>query len=402
MRILLTTDCYTPMVNGVVTSVLNLRRELLCMGHEVRVLTLAGTNRTTVQDGVVALGSMDMGRVYPGARLRSAFASAEIKELIAWCPDVVHSQCEFSTFFLAVRIAKACAAPLVHTYHTVYEDYTHYFSPSRRWGKCMAQGLTRLVLSKADEVIAPTKKTETLLHRYHVRPPVTVIPTGIDLARFEKAVAAPEKEALQKQLGIPAENKILLFVGRLAKEKNIDELLACRRQMGTDAAVTLLITGDGPERARLERRAAALGLMQNGGVVFAGMVEPQSVPKIYALGDVFVSASTSETQGLTYIEAMAAGLPAVCHADRCLDEVLINGQNGWQYQTGEELLQYAAALLANEAVRKTYSERAGQIAARYSARLFAKRVLQCYAAAGLHRQIATAEKEGRTEVWLSV
>ena len=162
MKILLTTDCYAPTVNGVVTSVLSLRRELTALGHEVRVLTLAGTAQTTVEGGVTALGSLDMGRVYPGARLRSAAASSEIAALVAWGPDIVHSQCEFSTFFLAKKIARACGAPLLHTYHTVYEDYTHYFSPSRRWGKQLARGLTRMVLAGTDAVIAPTDKIASM------------------------------------------------------------------------------------------------------------------------------------------------------------------------------------------------------------------------------------------------
>ena len=135
MKILITSDWYSPAVNGVVTSVKNLRRELERRGHEVRVLTLSQTTHSREEDGVTYLGSVAAGLIYPGARLRTALAVKWVRDLVEWGPDVVHSQCEFSTFFLARRIAEELDVPLVHTYHTVYEDYTHYFSPSVRLGR---------------------------------------------------------------------------------------------------------------------------------------------------------------------------------------------------------------------------------------------------------------------------
>ena len=276
MKILITSDWYAPAVNGVVTSVLNLRRELEARGHEVRVLTLAGSRRSTVENGVYAVGSVDAGRIYPGARLRSAAAGPMVQELIRWRPDVVHSQCEFSTFFLARRIARDANAPLVHTYHTVYEDYTHYFSPSRRWG----------------------------------------------------------------------------------------------------------------------RRAAALGLTENGAVVFAGMVPPARVPEFYALGDVFVSASTSETQGLTYIEALAAGLPLVCRADPCLAGVVENGANGWQYHTAAQRQACLERLLADEPLRAAMARQAAASAERFSAQRFGGTMARLYRAQMWRSGGAVAPQEG--------
>ena len=307
MKILITSDWYAPAVNGVVTSILTLRRELTRRGHEVRVLTLSGGSRGWQADGVYAVGSLDAGHIYPGARLRVPALSSPLNQLIAWCPDVVHSQCEFSTFGLARRIAKACGAPLVHTYHTVYEDYTHYFSPSRRWGRLLVKGFTRAVLARTDAVIAPSAKVQRLLAGYGVRRPVRVIPTGIDLDRFAAKPSPALLAARRAALGIPAGNAVLVYVGRLAREKAIDELLESRAALGS-APVTLLLAGGGPDEPRLRQLAAAMGL-DAPAVVFAGMVPPAEVPLFYHMGDVFVSASQSETQGLTYFEAMAAGLP---------------------------------------------------------------------------------------------
>ena len=158
MKILLTTDTWVPTINGVVTSTATLRAALTAQGHEVRVLTLSGDSHTYTKDGVTSLGSLDAGLVYPGARMRAPALNRAIRDLIDWHPDVVHSQCEFSTFAPARRIAHAAGAPLIHTYHTVYEDYTHYFSPSRSMGRKMAALFTRMICADCDAVIAPTPK----------------------------------------------------------------------------------------------------------------------------------------------------------------------------------------------------------------------------------------------------
>lgn len=380
MKILITSDWYLPAVNGVVTSVVNLRRELLRRGHEVRVLTLSGNSKTQIEGGIYALGSLDAGLIYPGARLRSAAVGDVARELVAWQPDVVHSQCEFSTFELARRIARAAHAPLIHTYHTVYEDYTHYFSPSRRWGRCMAKGFSRTVLHKTNQVIAPTEKVQQLLADYGIDRPVTVIPTGIDLSRFTVQPTEEWKAERRAQLGIPTQNKVLVYVGRLAKEKNVDELLACRARMG-NVSVTLLLVGGGPQQAELMQQAERLGLLQNHAVVFAGMIPPTQVAAYYHLGDVFVSASTSETQGLTYIEALAAGLPAVCRADACLAGVIEDGVNGLQYQTTGELDRFLQEVLSRPELCEKLSRRAVLSAERFSATRFAARVAELYCTA---------------------
>ena len=296
---------------------------------------------------------------------------------------MVHSQGEVSTLGLARRIAKACGAPLVHTYHTVYEDYTHYFSPSRRWGRLLVKGFTRAVLARTDAVIAPSAKVQRLLAGYGVRRPVRVIPTGIDLDRFAAKPSPALLAARREALGIPAGNAVLVYVGRLAREKAIDELLESRAALG-GAPVTLLLAGGGPDEPRLRQLAAAMGL-DAPAVVFAGMVPPAEVPLFYHMGDVFVSASQSETQGLTYFEAMAAGLPLICRADPCLDGVVTNGVDGWQYATAAGRDSALAALLADEGLRRAMGGRAARTAQEFSAAQFAQRAEALYREACLAR-----------------
>lgn len=376
MKILITSDWYSPAVNGVVTSVKNLRRELERRGHEVRVLTLSQTTRSWKKDGVTYLGSVAAGLVYPGARLRTALAGKWVRELVAWRPDVVHSQCEFSTFFLARRIAEELDVPLVHTYHTVYEDYTHYFSPSVRFGKKAVAVFSRWVAGQTDCLIAPTGKVRLLLKNYGVDKPVFVVPSGIDLRRFGGEPDPWRMAVLRASLNIPQDRLVLVSVGRLAGEKNIDELLRIRAAMG-NSAVTLLLVGDGPDRARLEGLAASLGLAAPD-VVFAGQVAPEQVADWYQLGDLFVSASTSETQGLTYVEALAAGVPALCRLDPCLVNVIRDGENGWQYRDEADFQKKLDCFLAQPHRRKQLSQNARQTAESFSAERFAESVEAVY------------------------
>ena len=387
MKILLTTDTWVPAINGVVTSTATLRAALTAQGHEVRVLTLSGDCHTYTKDGVTSLGSLDAGLVYPGARLRAPALNRAIRDLIDWRPDIVHSQCEFSTFAPARRIAHAAGAPLIHTYHTVYEDYTHYFSPSRSMGRKMAALFTRMICAGCDAVIAPTPKISRLLAGYGVHCPVRIIPTGLDLQRF----AVPRDDALRSRLGLPpkeANKTVLLSLGRLAKEKNTTELVDSMQNLPN---AVLLIVGDGPERAALEQQAQSLGVADR--VIFVGAVPPAEVPRYYALGDVFVSASTSEAQGLTYIEAMAAGLPLLCHADPCLDALVREGETGWAYHTPAELAARAAALPKGPqlAVMQQNARRAVQP---YTKEQFGLSVVRLYTAALGRKYVARSAAGG--------
>lgn len=385
MKILITTDWYSPAVNGVVTSVKNLKRELEHRGHEVRVLTLSQTTRSVEKDGVTGLGSVAAGLVYPGARLRTALAGRYVRELVEWGPDVVHSQCEFSTFFLARRIAEELNVPLVHTYHTVYEDYTHYFSPSVRFGKKAVAIFSRWVAAQTDCLVAPTGKVRLLLEGYGVCCPVFVVPSGIDLRRFRQEADPWRTAVLKASLDIPADRTVLVSVGRLAEEKNVEELLHLRAAMGS--GITLLLVGDGPHRGRLEALAAELGLKAPD-VVFAGMVPPEQVTEWYQVGDLFVSASTSETQGLTYAEALAAGVPALCRADPCLAGVIEDGVNGWQYQGRADFLRKLDLFLTRPQHHGEMSAAARQRAEEFSAEGFARQMEKIYL-----EQIARHQRE---------
>ena len=374
MKILITTDWYKPIVNGVVTSVLNLKKELEERGHEVRVLTLSRDYHSYEEDGVYYIKSVNLEKIYPNVRAVLPHREAYIQELIQWNPDVVHSQCEFMTFSYAVKISRKCNCPLLHTYHTIYEDYLHYlpgtffqYTKGAALEKKMVAKFSKAVLKKTQQVIAPTKKVEELLKNYEVSEPISVIPTGIDLKRFQEVLSKEERNRRREALGISKDSKVLVSIGRLAKEKNLEEILIYFQKLTKEELtfkLKLLIIGDGPDRERLEGIAKTLQLQEK--VIFTGMVTPEEVAQYYQLGDVFVCASNSETQGITYMEALASGIPALCRKDACLDSVITDGYNGFQYETYEFFKMHLQYILESEERRVEMGVCARQTAKLYS------------------------------------
>jgi 1,2-diacylglycerol 3-alpha-glucosyltransferase len=392
VKILIATDWYKPIVNGVVTSVTNLERELLAKGHDVRILTLSNSLHSRKEGNVYYIKSVSADKLYPGARASIYLFGELYDEILKWAPDIIHTQAEFTTFIFAKRIVKALGIPHVHTYHTVYEDYTHYFSINEQIGKKTVAYLSRRLLDALDEVIVPTAKVKRLLEGYGVIPRISVIPSGIRLDSFYQNTNDLEQKELKSHLGIAPDKKVLVYVGRLAKEKNLDELLDYYKRLDRNDTV-LLITGIGPYRSRLEKLVDAMELTDR--VIFVGLVEPSTLHKYYKLGDIFVSCSTSETQGLTYIEALACGVPPICRRDLALEGVINDGINGYQYDTFEEFKSRVEELLSDETKRTEISGRAVENSLGYSTGIFADSVEELYSRVlNKHNDIAD-KKEGR-------
>ena len=379
MKILITTDWYRPVINGVVTSVLNLTEQLEKRGHEVKVLTLSRNCHSYKEGNVIYAGSVGMGKIYPQARVKIPVVAREyMEELLAWKPDLIHSQCEFSTFFLAKRIAGELDIPIIHTYHTVYEDYTHYFSPQKAWGRSLVQMMTRKLSDQVDAMIAPSGKIERILEGYRVSCPVNVVPSGIDTEKYRKRIDDRSKEALRKQYGIKEDEIVFVYVGRMAKEKNIEELLWYQKSVQKN--IKLVLVGDGPYRTTLEEKAKEYQVTDS--VIFTGMVSPDEVARYYQIGDLFVSASTSETQGMTYDEALAGGVPLLCRKDDCLKEVVTEGKNGWQYENESMYLECIQKWKEfSEDEKRRMRNTAVRTADQFSKESFAKRVERVYLAA---------------------
>jgi 1,2-diacylglycerol 3-alpha-glucosyltransferase len=364
------------MINGVVISTSNLYRELKNQGHDVKIMTLSHTGEERIEDDVYFLRSIKVN-VYPDARIKVPFQNKLIKEIINWHPDIVHSQTEFSTMVVAKHIAKKLNIPQIHTYHTMYEDYLNYLLGGKVLKKGAAAKVTKLLLNSLDGVIAPSDKTKKALRAYGVDSDISIIPTGIDMGRFQKTLSEEEKNELLLKLGVEKEDKVMVYVGRVAEEKNIDEIINLIPNVLERAAnIKLLIVGGGPHLEVLKSLVTEKDLDNH--VIFTGMVEPEQIYMYYNIAHLFVTASTSETQGLTYLEALSSGCPIVCRYDKAIEEVIFQGINGFSYKNNWEFTLYTSEILLNEELRAELSIKAKGRALEYSSETFANRVFNLY------------------------
>ncbi len=380
MRVLITTDLYIPTINGVVTSVLNLKKELEKRGNEVKILTLSQTHHSYEEDDVTYLASVSADKIYDKVRVAVPFYSTHIRKLEKWQPEIIHSQNEFSTYVVAQYLSFKYDIPLIHTYHSVYEDYVHYVLPhEENLGKKLVSYFTKLAVRKTNIVIAPTDKVKNLLEGYGIAPEVVVIPTGIDVSKFSNAAKGGFwREQKKAELCIDKGKLVFLFAGRIAKEKNIEEILRYMKNIKRDDFV-FIIVGGGPYMEEVKAIVEEYNLKDK--VYFTGMVEPEQMPFYYTLGDVFVSASTSETQGLTYIEALSAGLPLLCKYDKCLDGVLDSGFNGWGFTNEEEFNEHFNDLCDNKGKIALLRHNSLESARKFSAEAFGEEAEKAYVTA---------------------
>jgi 1,2-diacylglycerol 3-alpha-glucosyltransferase len=383
MKILITTDTFYPMINGVVISTDNLYKELKKQGHDVRVLTLSHTKKDRVEDDIYYLKAFKV-KVYPDARVKHLIIGDIEKSMIEWKPDVVHTQTEFSTLIAARYIIKKTGALHVHTYHTMYEEYVKYLFKGKLIRPKMVGRLTHLVFYKMDGIVVPTEKMRELLIKCKTEKPLFVVPTGLDIEKFQKRISEEEKIDLLKKYHIE-DKKLLIYVGRIGQEKNIEEVIEYFSRMDyMKNNLKLMIVGGGPYLSNLRDLVDRLNINDN--VVFTGMIPPQEVHKYYQLGHIFVTASTSETQGLTYIEALASGVPVICRRDPCIDGLIIDGYNGYTFEHEEEFSTSVLKLINNENHRIEAIKGAELKAQEYSREIFGKKIISIYEELKLHEK----------------
>lgn len=337
MNIGIFTDTYYPEVNGVASSTYELKQGLEQMGHSVYVFTVSNpTARSDKEQNVYRISSIPFPMLRE-RRIGVTIYNTWKRKIQKLHLDIIHTQTEFIMGHMGRKIADYLGIPHIHTYHTIYEDYLSYLHmPDKQCFRIMAQQFSRICCNRADEIIVPTDKVRNLLKQYKVKRNVHVIPSGISLQKF----AEPDRkhvDQLRDQLGIHDEKTVLLYVGRLSAEKNIAELITYIQETRDRENLLLLLVGDGPERKALEQQVAEQQLENN--VVFTGMVSFDHIEDYYALGNIFVSGSTSETQGLTYIEALASGMPLLVRQDDCLEGILQEYQNGIGYLNGKMFQQ---------------------------------------------------------------
>ena len=372
MKILITSDTYRPTINGVVTSIESLKKALDRLGHDVRILTFSDSFNSKQEDDIYYMGSLGAGKFYPDARMNKLFYNRFYEDIMDWKPDIVHSQTEFTMFIQAKKIAKDLDIPLLHTYHTVYEDYTHYFSLNKKIGKELAKQFSKQIIKMTDGVVVPTNKIYNLLTEYNIQEDIYVAPTGINVQKLSEC----DDLDIRSGYKIPEDKHIVLFLGRIGKEKNITEILQYLENIDRDDIV-FIIAGAGPFLSELKDICSNSKIRDR--LIFTGMIDSSKVGNFYSQSDVFVSASTSETQGLTFIESMACSTPIICRHDDCLDGVLIDGKTGFGYDTEEEFIDYLNQILDNEKLRDEMGKNCKQLVdENYTEDSFANKIEQIY------------------------
>lgn len=376
MKILIASDAYIYQTNGVRNVVITLANGLKQLGHDVRVLAPANGRESFKKDGDCFIRSFP-SFLYPDVRLCPVHSDPLINELEQWKPDLIHVHTEADMARLAFKIAAVTGAPVVITAHTDYATYAfkrfHESRPVRVTMKAFGKRFYR----HAKAVVAPSEKARRFAQLQPAANRVTVIPNGIRLERYQKPVSPEEKAALFQRYGLTDNGCTLVMVTRVSREKNIMEILhyfpALLRAV---PEAQLFIAGDGPDRERLEAYTAHNGLSER--VRFAGRIEPDEVYRYYALGDVFVSASTFEVHSMTYLEAMACGLPLVCREDASLLHVLDNGENGFIYNTESGFVEAVSRILRDRPLREAMHKRALEKADEFSDRRFVERTVALY------------------------
>jgi len=324
MKILFISDVYFPRINGVSTSIRTFVEQMQGLGHEVHLI--APDYGITTQDE-------SWVKRIPA---RSIYFDPEDKlmkygEVIQRLPalrreryDIVHIHTPFVAHYVGLKLARELNMPCVETYHTFFEDYLHHYLP---WiPKPMARGIARMISKRqcnaVDAIVAPSQPMLDVLRGYGVSVSAEVVPTGLQMHSFKAA----DGKAFRQKYEIPLERPMLLYVGRVAFEKNIAFLLEMLKVLVQDVPdVLLVITGEGPAEASLHRLTQELGLAHN--VQFIGYLNRElELNACYQAADVFVFASKSETQGLVLLEAMAQGTPVVAIAELGTASILVDGQ----------------------------------------------------------------------------
>ena len=333
MRIALFTDTYPPYVNGVSTSTFNLANILTKNGHDVLVIAPRFTEGKLEQVGnVLYVPGLYLKRYY-GFRLTNIFASKPFKIIKKFKPDVIHNQTDWTIGVLARRCAKKLNIPIVYTYHTAYEDYTYYVVRGimDRFAKRVMRGYTKGIANRMTEFITPSEKTKEYMRLVGSDIYINVVPTGIDFSIFKSDQIDQEKaKAFKEEHHIKETTKVFLILGRIAKEKSMDVSLkgiAEYHHKHPEVDIKVLVVGDGPAKEDLVILAEQLGMTSY--TDFIGQVSGLEVPFYYSMADIYTSASITETQGLTFMEAMAAGKIVLARFDTNLSGTIINGKTGF-------------------------------------------------------------------------
>jgi 1,2-diacylglycerol 3-alpha-glucosyltransferase len=365
MKILLATDTYYPDVNGAAYFTYRLATLLAKRGHNVSVMCPSRSFKNTISNDkevmVYGIRSIHLP-VYQNFRTSPFSISRTVRRVVREIsPDIVHIQNHFLIGKEAVSAAKKLGIPVIGTNHFMPENLVHYLhlpGIAERWAQKLAWRQFVIVFEQLDFVTTPTKTAAALLVKAGLNKDVVPISCGIDLERFKPS---NDGAYLERRFAIPTDRPVLLYVGRLDKEKRIDMILRALPDILRVTIVHLVLAGIGKEKQKLEGLREKLGIQQ--AVTFAGFVPDEDLQNIYKVADLFVTAGTAELQSIVTMEAMASGLPVVAVNAMALPELVHDGENGYLFSDGDSQMfaEKVVAILTNQTMRAQMSERSLEI-----------------------------------------
>jgi 1,2-diacylglycerol 3-alpha-glucosyltransferase len=359
MRVLITTDSYYPQVNGASYFGQRLAAGLRHLGHTVLVVAPS----TSVRSGYTTVAGVEVFGVssapvffYKGMRVAvpTNLERTTGKVIREFRPDIVHAQGHFTVSKAVIKNARRAGVPVVATNHFMPENLTHYTHlPARteirlqRW----LWGQFREVYESAERVTTPTRTAANLMKKNGFTGEIQVVSNGIDLDRFNPRQAQP---GLRERYSLP-EVPLLLYVGRLDKEKNLDLVLRALARVPEEVPIHFALAGRGARRPELERLVADLHLADR--VTFLGFVPDEDMPALYCAAHCFVMAGTAELQSIATMEAMASGLPVLAVDAVALPELVHDGENGFLFGRGDGsmLSEQMRALFSDHELHRSMS-----------------------------------------------
>ncbi|UQS87502.1 glycosyltransferase family 4 protein [Nicoliella spurrieriana] len=375
MNIGIFTDTYFPQVSGVATSIKTLKNQLEKDGHQVYIFTTTDphVDKETYERNIFRFSSIPFIS-FSDRRIaiRGLFQAYQIAKKLNL--DIIHTQTEFSMGIIGKFVAKNLRIPCLHTYHTMYEDYLHYVANGKLLKPVHVKEATLAFCHNMTGVVAPSKRVLDALTSYGVKSPIRVIPTGIDVSKYDQI----DHQNLRAKFGFADSTPVLLSISRLAFEKNINEMIdAMPKIIALNPDVKLVIVGDGPARDALEAQVKELNLEQS--IIFVGEINNDDVNHYYHMANIFVSTSNSESQGLTYIEAMAAGVKVIVVKSAYTDDLLNDKSLGMTFSTEQQFVDDVHEYLIHpERYRVVSEELRKQKLNNISADNFAKQIVQFY------------------------
>lgn len=385
MKVGIFTETYLPDINGVVTSVVSLKKALEMHGHEVYIVTNHDNVLKTTFDEkerILRLPGLKLEFLY-GYKISSPIQVQATKAIKDWGLDVIHIQQEFGIGIYGRYLASTWEIPLLNTYHTTYEDYTHYVNffdleVVDHLSKKVVEVLSKSFTKKSNIVITPSQKTKDMLLGYGIEKQIEVIPTGLDLDRFDISKTDDQtKHDIKAKYHIANDQTLFTYVGRIAKEKSVDVLIdAFKIVKDNNVKAKLLIVGGGPDLEDLKKQAKKLDVLDY--VFFEGLVPSDNVPMYYHTADAFISASTTETQGLTYIEALASGLGIFAVRDEVLEGIVIDGKTGYYFDDHVDLAKKIEMFSNDKDAKSRIFNNALEVSKQYSLDVYYEHIINCY------------------------